>query len=343
MQSQVTSENITVVIQGPLFRNSDFGDGAALTIGSIKKHLPHAEIIVSTWSSEEVSGLTGVNKFIISEAPEAMIDSSGNANNVGRQLISTLKGIECANRPYVLKIRADHQLDGKQLFLMPSLVNSSHTFGYLSRKITITSFFIRDHLKIPFLFHISDLVQFGTKADMFRFWNSKIPSKESLTQNTVRYLPRLFGNFAGITSFREAPEQTLTRLWLEREGLDIHLDFPCATSFRLFSTWEKALTENFNIVNFDAAGIQYPDRFHAAFLGKKTVVTEEALKVMQRSPGSMSRYAKLLFSKYVTCWFVSRYWIATANVIISKLMPRLARAIRVWLRAKFGLTHPDRY
>lgn len=339
---QVASEDITVVIQGPLFRNSNHGDGVASTVESVKKYLPHAEIIISTWTSEEVNGLVGINKFIVSDPPEAMVDSFGNVNNFGRQVLSTFRGIEEATRPYVLKIRADHKVEGDQLFLLPSRVNSNNTYAYFSRKIIITSFFVRDPLKIPFLFHISDLVQFGAKADMLRFWGSKIPSEESMRQKNVSRLPRLFGNFAGITSFRELPEQTLTRLWLEREGLDVYLDFPCTTDFRLFSIWEKVLTENFEILDFDASGIRYPDRFHAAFLGKKTVVTEQSFKEMQSNPGSMARYFRLLLAKYIICWFVPRYWIATANVIVTRFLPRVALAIRMWLRSKLGLTHPDR-
>lgn len=343
MYSSVSSRYISVILQGPLFRQSQSGDGAALAIESIKKYLPDAEIIVSTWRGEETDGLSGVSKFIISDLPDALVDSTGNINNFNRQLTSTLKGLNEATRTYVLKMRADHRLEGTQLFTRPSRVNKQTTHGLLSRKITVTNYFVRDPLKVPFLFHISDLIQFGTKADMVNLWTSSCPENASLLQNTEGDFPRIFGNFAGNSSFREAPEQTLMRLWLAREGLDVDLLFPCHTSFQLFGLWEKVLTANFSIIDFNASGVKYPQRFASAFLGSKTILTEKSFRAMQRNPGSKTRYANLLFAKYITCWFIPRYWLATGNVVISRLMPGTARAIRIFLRSRMGLTHPDRY
>lgn len=342
MKKIITSSDITVVIQGPLYRGAPSGDGIMLTIESIKSVLPNSPIIVSTWTNENTKNLPSTINIILSEPPAPLIDTTGNINNVENQLNSTLAGLKKVTTPYALKLRADHLLNGTQLFYEPECVNPKVEHAYFFKKISITTLFLRDPLKVPFLFHISDLVHFGTTQDMLRFWSSTLSPTDSIQQVGRHASVRLFGNFAGQHLFKETPEQTLTRLWLAREGVAVDLDFPCTTSLRLFSLWEKVLTHNFEVVNYQSSGVNYPARFSGAFLGKKTILTRQSFAAMQRNPGSKKRYARLLLSKYITCWFIPRYWLATANVILSRLMPRLASRIRGVLRARMGLTHPDR-
>lgn len=339
MSIKVSSEEISVVVQGPL--SSGLG-GANAVVQSIRDCLPHAEIIISTWDSEDTSDLLIVDHLIVTEQPAPLVELFGNANNVARQMISTLKGIQRSTRPYVLKIRADHILLNDNICIMPETTSQFGSLALLSRKIVVTNLFLRDHLKVPFLFHISDLIQFGTKDDMARFWGGNLPEINSLLQDNKISRIRVFGNFSGNTSFRETPEQTLVRLWLAREGLNISLSYPCYTSYELFALWEKVLVSNFQLLDYSDSGVVYPPRFFSAFLGPKTVLTTGAFQVMQREPGSRKRYLQVLFSKYIRCWGMPRYWVATANIILSGIAPALAVKIRVWLRSKLGLTHPDR-
>ncbi|MBN0764807.1 WavE lipopolysaccharide synthesis, partial [Pseudomonas aeruginosa] len=51
-RTQVPSELISVVIQGPLHRSLAPTRGIDACVASVRKHLPHAEIIVSTWADE---------------------------------------------------------------------------------------------------------------------------------------------------------------------------------------------------------------------------------------------------------------------------------------------------
>ncbi|TFF33874.1 WavE lipopolysaccharide synthesis family protein [Pseudomonas sp. RIT623] len=339
MSAKVPSKDISVVIQGPL---SSALDGANATVQSIRKFLPYAEIIVSTWEGEDTSDLSSIDHLIVTKQPAPLVEPLGNVNNVARQMVSTLTGIQRSTRPFVLKMRADHILLNDNICIRPELTSKHETLAFLSRKIVVTSLFLRNHLKIPFLFHISDLVQFGTKEDMASFWGGDLPDVASLLQGNRSTRVRVFGNFSGNTSFRETPEQTLVRLWLAKEGMNISLSYPCDTSYELFSLWEKVLVENFQLLDYSSAGIVYPPRFLSAFLGPGTVLTAHEFQVMQRDPGSRRRYLKVLFSKYIKCWGMPRYWIATANVILSGLTPALAAKIRIWLRSKLGLTHPDR-
>ncbi|MCF5429748.1 WavE lipopolysaccharide synthesis family protein, partial [Pseudomonas syringae] len=53
----VDSRKISVVIQGPLYRNLSSKRNIFACIASIRTHLPDAEIIVSTWRHEDTSGV----------------------------------------------------------------------------------------------------------------------------------------------------------------------------------------------------------------------------------------------------------------------------------------------
>lgn len=336
MRIKVPSEEISVVVQGPL------PGGASVVVQSIRKCLPYAEIILSTWDGEDTPDLSLIDHLVVTKQPAPLVEPLGNANNVARQMISTLKGIQRSTRPYVLKMRADHILLNDNICVWPEPTSEFGEFAFLSRKIVVTSLFLRNHLKVPFLFHISDLIQFGTKDDMARFWGSDLPEVESLLQGRKSTRIRLFGGFSGNTSFRETPEQTLVRLWLAREGVNISLSYPCCTSYELFALWERVLVANFQLLDYSGAGVVYPPRFLSAFLGPRTVLTAHDFHIMQRDPGSRKRYLKVLFSKYIRCWGMPRYWVAITNVILSGIAPALAVKIRIWLRSKLGLTHPDR-
>ena len=84
--SDIKSEEVSVVIQGTIC------DITPMTIASIRKYLPNAIIIISTWVECDVSGLD-YDEVIIN------IDSGGKAcskwpewkriNNINRQLVSS--------------------------------------------------------------------------------------------------------------------------------------------------------------------------------------------------------------------------------------------------------------
>lgn len=337
----IQSNEISVVIQGPLYRNSKLSIGLAESVSSIRLWLPYSEIIVSTWDGESVDGIDDIDKVIFSQPPAPLLDINGNANYVGHQILSTKKGIVASTRKYVLKIRADHMLEG-QSFLIEPLETKATEFTFLKRKIVVSSFFLRNPLKVPYLFHISDLVHFGLREDMLSFWNTEIPNYENLKQDTNQGHFDLFSNYSGGTIFREVPEQTLIIDWLKRNGINIRIPYPCATSYKWFRIWELILAENFYVVDARKSQILYPNRFYSAFLGEKTVVGEKEYSELLNNPGSYGRYILVLLNKYILALVNIRYWMSTANVIVSRFSPKTAKLIRSTLRRLLGITHPHR-
>lgn len=333
---KITSEKISVVLQGPLY-----GESIHTAIISIRKWLPEAEIILSTWGDEPQAEQAAVDILVCNKPLEPLLDHNGNKNFIASQILSTQKGLALATRPYVLKMRADHTLKGDEICLQAPPV-SQNQYTLLKERIVVSSWFVRDSLKVPFLFHLSDLIQFGRREDMIDLWNSSLPKFDELRQKRLRGHFGLFGNYSGTTIFREVPEQTLTLRWLERHGFKITLPYPCATKKNWFILWENILAANFHIIDANQTQVTYPERFNHAFLGTKTVLTSNSFEKLTQNPGSLKRYSVVLLQKYILAWFNLRYWMASGNVILSNLTPNLAKYIRSKLRKKMGLEHPHR-
>ena len=96
-RTQVPSELISVVIQGPLHRSLAPTRGIDACVASVRKHLPHAEIIVSTWADEDLSDIDA-DHIVTSADPGVLLDFNGNRHNTNRQIVSTVAGIQASSR-----------------------------------------------------------------------------------------------------------------------------------------------------------------------------------------------------------------------------------------------------
>ena len=102
----VKSSDVSVVLQGPVrFETPE-------SVESVRRLLPEAELILSTWEDEDVSSLGSI-RVLRSEKPSAPIqhDRLSVPNNLNRLIRSTKKGVAAVTRPYVLKMRSDMVLD----------------------------------------------------------------------------------------------------------------------------------------------------------------------------------------------------------------------------------------
>lgn len=334
-EHKIASTDITVVIQGLLHRDHKEGDLAARCITSLRRHLPQAEIIISTWRHQSTDGLDS-DKIIYSEEPQGLTDINGNTNNVFRQVVSTKNGIEAASRPYILKFRADHFLNNDNIAIVRDYSDTVFTKKIFKQPITFTNFFVRNPVHLPMLFHISDLVQFGRREDMLDLWSTPFPD---IKEMTLKKLPRfrVFGRFAGFTSFAQVPEQTLTLSWLKKHGWDIKLPHISYTSYPLLKLWEELLTDHFHVLNWQRSGVEYPKRFHYSFYTKHANYTEDNLtdvRVNLKGKFYRLRYAQLLLNKYISCWLDKGFLRSAASILLFSMSPSLAKKMREHYRAK---------
>lgn len=179
----IQSKDISVVIQGPIEWAMDSERNVGITVAcsrQIRKLLPDAEIILSTWEGQKIDAIEH-DKLIMSEDPGAQgIWPSYVPSNVNRQIVCTVAGLKAATHKYALKIRTDMVLEGvgfldifesarplnaekRNVFLRPVLTNnfsSRNTASILER--------LPSH---PLPFHPSDHVSFGLLEDILMLWD----------------------------------------------------------------------------------------------------------------------------------------------------------------------------
>ncbi len=172
---QISSKDLSVVIQGAVNPCETIP-----CLKSIRKYLPEAQIILSTWKNSDVSSYEGLyDVLVLNNDPGAVIfEINGQkVNNLNRILISSRNGIEKAERKYVLRMRSDlvfkndnvlKLFDDFKIRNTKSSLFKQRIFAYDIFSIKYVSF---RKLKQPLLFHVSDWCYLGLRDDLLEFFN----------------------------------------------------------------------------------------------------------------------------------------------------------------------------
>ncbi|HCF9865406.1 TPA: WavE lipopolysaccharide synthesis [Pseudomonas aeruginosa] len=339
--AKVDSIEISVVIQGPLYRAMAPARGIDACIASVRRHLPHAEIIVSTWADEELSGIDADVVITVAD-PGVLLDFNGNRHNTNRQLASTLTGIRAASRSHILKLRSDHILTGSNIAVMGSYdPRIPLTARLLRQPITVTTLFMRNPVKVPLLFHLSDLIQFGTREDMLGFWDQKLRLQEEVFAPSPYKNP--IGNFVGYSAMRMTPEQCFMLGFIRKKGYDIYLQTPGDISRELVELSERLLSENFTVLDWETSQVDFPERFRKTGYSLKTIYKASDLAAAgSLSPAARkARYRKIWLNKYIFNFGRVAWWIALASILLTAVSPDIAKSARATMRKLRGLEHPN--
>jgi hypothetical protein len=337
----IDPKEISVVVQGPLYRQLAPHRGIEACIASIHEHLPGAEVIVSTWQDEDVSGLDA-DLIIQSEDPGLMRDWSGNPINTNRQLVSTLAGLEISTRPYLMKFRSDHCLTSPALATIGEYVGAPPPHGRLfSTPVTITNLYIRDPVKCPMNYHASDIVQFGTQADMLVYWRHPIFSYSDLFNDKPSLNP--FGNFSGYSAMKMTPEQAYMTNVLQKHGLDIGLSRPCQMRTSDLKLWEAVLNSDLSVIDWNLAGVDFPPRFQISAFGVRTIISPETIQRVAHSSPAMQRLrrGRIWLNQYVFNCLTPHWWKSLATIALFAISPPLAMRIRRKWRKVMNIQHPS--
>jgi hypothetical protein len=212
-KAKISSSQISVVVQGAISGKPDDPYEKRLTyrcLKSLRKHLPEAEIILSTWKGSDVRDLDydflvenedpgawylGEQKQVLSQylhkSYQPSILENPNytrvLNNVNRQIVSTKVGIERATREFVLKFRSDLLLEGK------SFLEYFHRYPMRSDQYKILQDRVlacvswNPHRFFPFAFHPGDWVFFGRREDVLNIWDIPLMPKPNSIENIEDY------------------------------------------------------------------------------------------------------------------------------------------------------------
>lgn len=229
----IDASELSVVISGPILGSKqDRKEYTRKTCESVRKFFPGAEIVLSTWENEEVSGLD-YDELVLS------LDPGSSTGNVNRQICSRTAGIKKASREYVLAIRSESKIVRTD-FMEDIDKYESHLgrYRFLKHRIVIPATYPACRGE---LFHIGDWYFLGHKEDLLKFWD--VPymddslynnSEDDLLYNPHRYL---------ITSFvkKYYPLEFLKKSDINDKNKEIY---------------EAVIAENFVVTGFYEYGIE---------------------------------------------------------------------------------------
>lgn len=179
----INHKDITVVVQGPVQTFQDRPQESGITkkcIESVRTHLPGSRIILSTWPSQDLSGLD-YDELVISDDPGPnvrFLKSDGNPQyfNNNRQIVSTREGLKQVNTRYATKLRSDNFLTGNFFTeLQQRYPERSKSHHFLNERVVVANVFTRQYAKgfrVPF--HLSDFFYFGLTEDLLALWDLEL-------------------------------------------------------------------------------------------------------------------------------------------------------------------------
>lgn len=258
----IDSKDISVVVQGAISKKE-----TPKCLKSIRKFLPDAQIILSTWEGSNVEGLD-YDVLILNKDPGAVFigEMAGSKlyNNVNRQLLSTKEGLKKAERKYAMKLRSDLILtSNKFLEYFDKFQKRGASYNLFERKLLASAVFTRysiEYIKenrrdlIPF--HISDWWFFGLKSDLDKYFMDTPLVEEpnftnyfALEENKNKYTPYYFARF------KFAPEQYFGYECFSRNFADIHMEDASSVNDEIMNKYRQCLVNNFIILEYKQSGI----------------------------------------------------------------------------------------
>lgn len=257
-RTKIKSREISVVVQGAIDTEK-----TKRCIKSIRKHLPYAELIISSWRGSDVSALDYDNIILSDDPGNFLLTKNGIYNNVNRQILSTKKGLKIASRPYCLKIRSDAYIkNGNFLNLLSGYFEYEPDYHLLKHRLLIPSYFTRDpnryerglykntHKNYSHVFHPSDMIMFGKTDDMLSYWDIPLQSVD----DTKEIYKGIYGKYI--------PEQYIFLAFLHKKGHDADITYYGDSSVENKELTERYFASNFIIANYNEFGIGWQsDRF----------------------------------------------------------------------------------
>ncbi len=176
----IDNAQITVVVQGPVQSLPERPQDEGITrrcLTSVRKHLPGARIILSTWEDQEISGLD-YDELVINEDPGPNIigfhpGGEPRKENTNRQIVSTVGGLKRVTSRYAMKLRADNYLTGAGFKrLQQRYPGRCEEFRILQERVVVTNTLARKVYRgRRVAFFLSDFFDFGLTEDVLNIWD----------------------------------------------------------------------------------------------------------------------------------------------------------------------------
>lgn len=164
----IDTKDISIVVQGAVDK-----ENTPRCLKSLRKYLPGAEVILSTWEGTNTDGLD-YDIVLYNEDPGGWRDGRTDIpNNLNRQLVSSKNGIKAASRKYCIKIRSDIIFRSNRfLTYFDKFPKRDPKYQVFQERVIFCSYFFKRYLGEaqytvqPVPFHMSDWFAFGLKEDV---------------------------------------------------------------------------------------------------------------------------------------------------------------------------------
>ncbi len=178
---------------------------------SIRRALPGAEIILSTWEREVVDGLD-YDVLVQSPDPGGQPRPDGLMHNINRQIVSTLNGLQQASKIYAVKMRTNSLLENPKFLEQYDKRPLNPQYPKLFRNwVVSTELYSRNPAKTDCirLFLPSDIFFFGLRRDLLNLWDIPLHPDQYVTSRwrtgdtapNNGYGCRFYGKRAGAPTF----------------------------------------------------------------------------------------------------------------------------------------------
>lgn len=256
----IDANDLSVVIQGPATAT------LALVVDSVRRYLPGAELILSTWRGGDVGNLD-VDVLQLNDdpgSPGSYLDPAGRPIakpfNTNRMILSTQTGLARASRPWAMKLRNDTPLRSRSCLAWPAADDQPRTSDVrvFASRIVMTNVAVRPAESMrAYLFHPSDIVQIGRRSDLQDFWACG-PVDEVENASWFLRHPRPTPDLAPYNWARFFNEQLVWLDCLRRHGIDPGYQHVGQYSRALHTLSERSLADNFVCLEPWQFGVSLP-------------------------------------------------------------------------------------
>jgi len=192
MKKYIDSSEISVIVRGLIVGKKEDEPLSRYTkrsLESIRKILPDAQIILSSWEGSDVTDLIYDNIILSKEPEKIFMLSSENIPKlmtVNNQIKATQAGLKLATRPYVISMRSDIIIE-KRTFLKYFKKYSKNMSPDILEKpiLTLPTY---NPKKQSFLFDICDWFYFGTKKDIAELFSIPLMEESKLRGEKINGL-----------------------------------------------------------------------------------------------------------------------------------------------------------
>ena len=190
--TKINSAEVTVLVQGAKSKLT------IRSLESIRRHLPDAHIVLSTWKDTDVTDLD-YDTVVFSEDPGAcdvVYNGKKYYNNLNRQLVGIKNGINNVKSKYILKIRSDSILLGDNILKCFNMFpNREEEYEFFKKRLVIGETFNTykrslNNTTVYMPFNISDWFFFGYTEDIKLLFDIDLQkNEEAINWNYKNNIP----------------------------------------------------------------------------------------------------------------------------------------------------------